>query len=60
MHMTADNMSYCNYRYSNSISMAIFHLTRLFEASLDPLREPAQVTVTEQGVGTKSPRHTHN
>lgn len=27
---------------------------RLFEASLDPLREPAQVTVTEQGVGTKS------
>lgn len=38
--------------------MLIFLLTGLFEASLDPLREPAQVTVTVQGVGTKSPKHT--
>ena len=28
---------------------------RLLEASLHPLRQPAQVTVTIQGVGTQSP-----
>ena len=38
--------------------MLIFLLTGLFEASLDPLREPAQVTVTVQRVGTESPVNT--
>lgn len=36
-----------------------FLLTRLFEAGLHPLREPAQVTVTVQGVSAESPADTH-
>ena len=42
----------------SGVSMLIFLLTGLFEASLDPLREPAQVTVTVQRVGTESPVNT--
>lgn len=36
-----------------------FLLTGLFEAGLHPLREPAQVTVTVQGVSAESPADTH-
>lgn len=36
----------------------ILSLTRLLKASLDPLREPAQVTVTVQGVRTEGPAET--
>lgn len=51
-------MQYFGYVYFNSFLIVILLLTRLFKASLDPLREPAQVTVTVQRVGAKSPRHT--
>lgn len=59
MKCTKCKMQYFGYRYSNSVRKDFFLLTWLFKASLDPLREPAQVTVTVQGVGTKSPGHTH-
>lgn len=44
---------------NSDAGLCFFLLTGLFEAGLHPLREPAQVTVTVQGVSAESPADTH-
>lgn len=47
-------LALCNFDWCYCLYVYVSFLTRLFKSSLHPLGEPAQVTVTVQGVGTES------
>lgn len=49
-------LAWCYFDCCHCLFMCFSFLTRLFETRLHPLGEPAQVTVTVQGVGPKSAR----
>lgn len=58
--LCVSEMDVTKFGHFHSTFNVIFHLTRLLKASLDPLREPAQVTVTVQGVRTEGPAETRS